>query len=400
MNKSSSITNTLEWVIRRSGLQLPPPVFPGSTLRAEGLELPVALAPTSSARDEGLALRLSMVVLATLAMLYTLYVARTVVLPVVIAILISFLLRGPVRALKRWHIPQSVGAAIVVLGGTLVIASAIVLLSGPARSWVERAPNAVSTVEQKVRSLAAPLLKWEATAKRVEQLASGGDSRAQPRTVVQSSGPGVLRRVFGGVANALIAALSVIFLSYFLLASGDLFLRKLMKVLPYSAESSGVPQRVSDEVEAAVSTYLRTTVLINAGLGLVTWGVLSLLDMPNAGLWGTVAGCLNFIPYLGALLTLGVLGVAAIAVFDTIGQALLVPGAFLLINLVESNGVTPLLMGRQFPLNSVAIFVGVMFWGFVWGAAGAMLAVPIMVTMKIVCDAVPAMRPVGEFLGQ
>jgi predicted PurR-regulated permease PerM len=92
--------------------------------------------------------------------------------------------------------------------------------------------------------------------------------------------------------------------------------------------------------------------------------------------------------------------VAAIAVFDTIGQALLVPGAFLLINLLESNGVTPLLMGRQFPLNSVAIFVGVMFWGFIWGAAGAMLAVPIMVTMKIVCDAVPALRPVGEFLGQ
>ncbi|HNV77699.1 MAG TPA: AI-2E family transporter [Gemmatimonadaceae bacterium] len=400
MNRSSSITDTLEWVIRRSGLPLPPPVFPGGSQYREGLELPASLGESDSARTDGMALRLSVMVLAALAVLYTLYIARAVVLPVVIAILLSFLLRGPVRVLKRWHIPEQVGAALVVLSGTLVLASAIMLLAGPARSWVERAPGALSTVERKMRSVAIPLLKWEATAKRVQALASGGDNRTPARTIVETSRPGMVRRVFGGVANALIAALSVIFLSYFLLASGDLFLRKLMRVLPYGAETSGVPQRVSDQVESAVSTYLRTTVLINAGLGLLTWGVLSLLGMPNAGLWGAVAGCLNFVPYLGALLTMGVLGVAAIAVFDTIGEALLIPGAFLVLNLIESNGVTPLLMGRQFPLNSVALFVGVLFWGFVWGVAGAMLAVPIMVTLKIVCDSVPALQPVGEFLGQ
>jgi predicted PurR-regulated permease PerM len=159
-------------------------------------------------------------------------------------------------------------------------------------------------------------------------------------------------------------------------------------------------REISEEVELAVSRYLRTSVLINVGMGFATWGVLFLLDMPNAGLWGTVAALLNFVPYLGAFVTLGVFTVASIAVFDTIGQALLVPMAFLVLNLIESNLVTPLLLGRQFPLNTVALFIGVMVWGFVWGVPGAILAVPIMVTLKILADRVPALRPFGEFLGQ
>jgi predicted PurR-regulated permease PerM len=236
----------------------------------------------------------------------------------------------------------------------------------------------------------------------VEQIASGTTSttRAAPAASAAPPGRGFVRRAFGGVANLLVVAVSIVFLTYFLLASGDLFMRKLMKVLPYSAEQSGVPQRISDEVESAVSAYLRTSVLINIGLGLATWGILQLLGMPNAGLWGAIAGSLNVIPYLGALLTAGVLTVASITVFDSVGQALLVPGAFFMLNVLESNIVTPLLMGKQFPLNPVALFIGVMLWGFVWGIAGAILAVPIMVTLKILCDHIPSLRPFGEFLGQ
>jgi predicted PurR-regulated permease PerM len=122
--------------------------------------------------------------------------------------------------------------------------------------------------------------------------------------------------------------------------------------------------------------------------------------MPNAGLWGTVAALLNIVPYLGAMLTLAILTVAAITVFDTMGQALLIPGAFLILNILESNVITPTLMGRQFPLNTVALFIGIMFWGYLWGIAGAILAVPMMVTLKILCDHIPALRPFGEFLGQ
>ncbi|MCC6317813.1 MAG: AI-2E family transporter [Gemmatimonadaceae bacterium] len=391
--------DTLEWAIRRTGLPLPTPVFgPRDAWPAEEAER----APTAAERNGAVAAA-ALALIAALGLLYTLYLARQVILPVVIAILLSFLLRGPVRWLRRHRVREPVGAALVVFGGLIVAVVVMLLLVGPATSWLARAPTVVEQADQKLRTLVRPLLRFEATAARVEQIASGattGTGAAAPAAPVASPTGGILRKAFGGAANLLVVAVSIIFLTYFLLASGDLFMRKLMKVLPYREEHSGVPQRISDEVEAAVSAYLRTSLLINVGLGFATWGILQLLGMPNAGLWGAMAGVLNVVPYLGALLTAGVLAVAAITVFDSIGHALLVPMAFFFLNIIESNVVTPMLMGRTFPLNPVALFIGVLVWGFVWGIPGAILAVPIMVTLKILCDHIPALRPFGEFLGQ
>jgi predicted PurR-regulated permease PerM len=395
---SRRVHDTLERAIRRSGFTLPPPVFarviatPDGDVRVRSpQQLPQARVVTAGA----------VAVLATLAVFYTLHVARPVVLPIVMAILASFLLRGFVRWFRRRGIPEPIGAAIVVFGSVVIVLASLVLLSGPARSWVERAPQAIGDVEAKLRAVTRPMLRWEATARRVEQIASGSaPTSAAPATAQVASGGGLVRRAFGEVASLLLTGLSVMFLTYFLLASGDLFMRKVTKVFPATDQQPGVAREISEEVELAVSRYLRTSVLINLGMGVATWGVLFLLDMPNAGLWGTMAALLNFVPYLGAFVTLGVFTVAAITVFDTISQALLIPIAFLVLNLIESNLVTPMLLGRQFPLNTVALFIGVMLWGFVWGVPGAILAVPIMVTLKIVTDRVPALRPFGEFLGQ
>lgn len=394
-----AMRDTLEWAIRRTGLPMPAPVFGPRVAPADAAE--TVAEPTPADRHRAITAA-ALALIAGLAFLYTLYLARQVVLPVIIAILLSFLLRGPVRWLKKHKVKEPLGAALVVFGGLIIAVFCLTLLTGPATSWVARAPAAIENVERKVRTVVRPLLRFEATAARVEQIASGAQPTTRATTPAAPATPrtGFVRRAFGGVANLLVVVVSIVFLTYFLLASGDLFMRKLMKVLPYSAEQSGVPQRISDEVESAVSAYLRTSALINVGLGLATWGILQLLGMPNAGLWGAVAGILNVIPYLGALLTTGVLAVAAITVFDSVGHALLVPGAFFLLNMLESNVVTPLLMGRQFPLNPVALFIGVMLWGFIWGIAGAILAVPIMVTLKILCDHIPALRPFGEFLGQ
>ena len=389
--------DTLEWAIRVGRQALPRPVFvPTPVPSAERTALRPPTVPVHAAVTA-----VALAILAGLALFYTLWVARSVVLPIVIAVLVSFLLRPAVRWLRKRKVKEPLGAALVVFGSVILAGGAIGVLSGPATSWIQRAPDALNDVERKVRALAAPVIRWEATAARVEQLASGGPpaARGTPPPAAPTIRSGLVRRVFGGFANFFVMAVSVIFLTYFLLASGDLFMRKLMKVLPYEAEQS-VPQRISDEVEVAVSRYLRTALLINIGLGLATWGILEALGMPNAGLWGTIAGCLNVIPYLGALLTIGVLAVAAITVFDSIGHALLMPGAFLMLNIIESNIVTPVLMGRQFPLNTVALFIGVMLWGFVWGIPGAILAVPIMVTLKILCDHIPALHAAGEFLGQ
>jgi predicted PurR-regulated permease PerM len=392
--KGRGMRDTLEWAIRTGRNTLPRPVFTPVEAKV------VDEAPPAEATQPQLTIAAaSLTLISALALCYTLYVARELILPIVVAILLSFLLRPAVRMLRKWHIREPLGAALVVLGGVAVLGSLIILLSGPARSWIERAPAAMSDVERKLRKVTTSFGRWEATAARVEQIASGTTARTAPAPAAATPRTPFLRRAFGGVASLFPILVTVIFLTYFLLASGDLFMRKMIRVLPRGTERE-VPKRISEEVETSVSRYLRTAVLINVGLGLATWGVLRLLGMPNAGLWGTVAGLLNIVPYLGAMLTLVILAVAAITVFDNIGQALLIPGAFLLLNILESNVVTPTLMGRQFPLNTVALFIGVMFWGYLWGIAGAILAVPMMVTLKILCDHIPALRPFGEFLGQ
>lgn len=391
--KGRGMRDTLEWAIRTGRNTLPRPVF--APVEARVVEETVA----EETKPQLTVAAASLAVITALAVFYTLYVARVLILPIVVAILLSFLLRPAVRMLRRLHIREPFGAAIVVLGGVALLGYLMILLSGPARSWIERAPAAMSDVERKLRKVTASFGRWEATAARVEEIATGTPQRTTRSPAPAAPRTPFLRRFFGGAASLFPILVSVIFLTYFLLASGDLFMRKMIRVLPRGTERE-VPKRISEEVESSVSRYLGTAVLINVGLGLATWGVLRLLGMPNAGLWGTVAALLNIVPYLGAMLTLAILTVAAITVFDTMGQALLIPGAFLILNILESNVITPTLMGRQFPLNTVALFIGIMFWGYLWGIAGAILAVPMMVTLKILCDHIPALRPFGEFLGQ
>ncbi len=389
------MSTTLAWALRRAGFTLPPPVFQ-TTRTAEH-----AAAVQQAVRESGSVTALATGTVAALGVLYTLFVARAVLLPLVMALLLGFLLRSPVRWLKRRGVGEPVGAAVVVFGALLVVIVSLVLLAPPARAWVERVPQVMSTVERKVKAMSAPFRALEATAARVSQL--GGEvadaSRGMPLVGTAAPG-GFLRRAFGSAASLFAAGLSVTFLTYFLLASGDLFMRKLLRVLPGPQHSGRDPQHVSDDVEAAVSRYLRTAVLINTALAAATWGLLELLGMPNAALFGALAGLLNFIPYLGAVVTTAVLAVAGLAVFDDPGRSVLVPGSYLLLNLIESYAVTPLLMGRQFPLNAVALFVGVMFWSFVWGVPGAILAVPMMVTLKILCDSIPALHLAADFLGE
>ncbi|MGQ0767035.1 MAG: AI-2E family transporter [Gemmatimonadota bacterium] len=384
--------DTIERAVRFSRLNLPRPIFDDGQgdVQATGASESTPWTATSA----------SLVVLATLAVFYTLYVARTVLLPVALALLLGFLLRPFVRLLRvKLGIREPFGAAIAVLSFTIGIATSGYLLIAPATSWLERAPSAMADLERKASALSRRFLKLEATAARVEAITSGTapSARRAPEAPPSPRTP-LLRRFAGGVFGFLTMAFTVVFLGYFLLASGDLFIRKMTRVL--SGGDSSLPREISNQVEASVSRYLLTVAAINLGLGLTTWALLQVLGMPNAGLWGTVAGLMNFVPYVGALITTAILTVASMTAFDTFGRALAIPAAYLVLNLIESNVVTPLLMGRRFPLNPVALFVGILFWGFIWGVVGAILAVPMMVTLKIVCDQIPTLKPIGEFLGQ
>jgi predicted PurR-regulated permease PerM len=195
------------------------------------------------------------------------------------------------------------------------------------------------------------------------------------------------------------ALLEVLVLLFFLLAAGDLFLQKTIKVAARPT-SQRVAVEVARQIEGSISRYLVTSALLNLIEGLVFTGLMYLLKMPNPFLWGALVACLEFIPYIGALTIIAILTIASLTVFDTVGHAVLVPASFVAVNLIQGNLIGPMVMGHRLSLNPVAIFIGVAFWWEIWGIAGAFIAVPMLASLKIVCDHVEWLEGVGEFLGQ
>lgn len=341
--------------------------------------------------------RVAVIGLFALAVLYTVHFARSFLLPIVVAVLFDFLLSPVVRAMKRVKIPEPIGAGIVMLVvvGTVVVSG--MRLAPVASGWLTRAPETFDRVETRLRDLRRPVEQVSAAAKQVEAATDvDGEDGTQK---VQLEGPSLSEQLFGGT-TALLGALTVVtFLTYFLLAAGDLFMQKLIRVLPQFRDKKRAVS-IAREIESQVSTHLFTIALINAGLGIVTGVVTWAYGLPNPVLWGLVAGIFNFVPYLGAVATTVVIGLAAIATFDSLGHALLVPATFFAINALEGNLVTPMILGRRLMLNTVAVFVGLMFWWYVWGLPGAIIAVPMLVTIKIFCDHFTTLEPFGEFLGR
>ncbi|MDQ2670238.1 MAG: AI-2E family transporter [Gemmatimonadota bacterium] len=341
--------------------------------------------------------RVAVVGLFVLAVLYTLHFAASFFLPIVVAVLLDFLLSPIVRALKRVRIPEPLGAGIVMAALAAIVVISGMRLAPAASGWLTRAPATFDRVEERLRELRRPVEQVSAAARQVEQATevAGGDDTPK----VQVEGPSLGEQIFGGT-TALLGALTIVtFLTYFLLAAGDLFMQKMIRVLPQFRDKKRAVS-IAREIEAQVSTHLFTVTLINIGLGVATGIICWLYGLPNPVLWGLIAGVFNFVPYIGAVATTAVIGLAAVATFDSIGYALLVPATFFAVNAVEGNLVTPMILGRTLMLNTVAVFVGLMFWFYIWGLPGAIIAVPMLVTMKIFCDHFESLAPVGEFLGR
>jgi predicted PurR-regulated permease PerM len=332
-----------------------------------------------------------------LALFYTLYFAQAFFLPIVLAILLDFLLSPLIRAMKRVRIPEPLGAALVIVGLLGAMGGAVYGLATPAREWVAKLPASVREAEERLAKLRRPVEQVSKTAEQVEQATKVGDAAKTPEVVVK--GPSLTERLFGTTQTILITAFEMIVLLYFLLAAGDLFLQKLIKVLPQLRDKKKAVA-IARETEASISTYLVTVTAVNLGLGLAVAAAMFLLEMPNPLLWGALAALAEFIPYLGATAMVALLSLAGLVAFDQIGHAFLVPLAYLTINLLQSQFVTPLILGRRLTLNPVAIFIGLVFWWWIWGVPGAFIAVPLLATFKIFCDHIKALAPIGEFLGR
>jgi predicted PurR-regulated permease PerM len=331
-----------------------------------------------------------------LASFYTLYLARSFFMPVLLALLFSLLLSPVVRGLKRLHVPEPAGAGIVLFVVLGAFGLAIYELSGPAASWIASAPQSLRTVEMRLRELKRPVLTLGKATEQVEKFAQVSAGTAPPSVTVGTATLG--QRLFSGATDFATSAFVLFVLLYFLLASGDLFLRKLIKVLP-RLEDKRRAAEIARQIEEEVSRYLGSVTIINVSLGLGVWIAMWAIGLPNPLLWGAMVMVTNFVPYLGAALCYGVLTVVGMLTFKTLGHCLLPPAIFLALNMIEAFFVTPTILGRRLVLNRVVLFVGLTFWGFLWGIPGAILAVPIIVVFKILCDHIEPLAPIGEFLG-
>jgi predicted PurR-regulated permease PerM len=324
--------------------------------------------------------------------IFGLRAASSLFVPIAVAALLTLLLGPLVRAMRAYGVAEPVGAGVIVFGTMITMAVTLTILARPAALWLRRAPATLRVVESRLREL-EPFSAIQAAAASLEV------TQGRPAAPIQVVSAPPLKHVGWRTANAVTSILTLSFLTYFLLASGSMFRRKIAYLFPSGTHRSRI-KRALFEIEEQMSRYLLINTAISAAFGLATWMLLAAIGIPNPVLWGAVAGLLNFVPYLGALVTVVLIGIVALASFDGSGYVVLACGGFLLLDLLKGNLVSPLVIGRKMPLNTVAVFVCLMFWGWVWGVPGVIMAVPLTVMIQVICAHSERFRGVAILLGQ
>jgi len=329
-----------------------------------------------------------------LAAFYTLHLGRVFFLPIVLAVLLDFLLGPAIRQMKRARIPEPVGAGFMLVVLLVSVGTAGYYLAAPTQEWLSEVPASVRQAETKLRIFRQPMQHLTRTAEQVERVTDVTPGRTPEVTV---KGPGIAERLFGTTEAVAAGALEVVVLLYFLLASGERLLQKLARLLPQRQDREHV-LAIAREAEASVSRYLLAQTMINIGEGAIVAGAMALIGVPNPLLWGACTALVEYVPYVGATALAIVLALVGLTTFNSPGQAALVPGSFLLIVFLVANFVTPHVLGRNLLLSPLAVFVGLVFWSWIWGVPGTFIAVPLLATFRIVCDRVEPLRAVGQLL--
>lgn len=328
------------------------------------------------------------------------YLARDFLLPAVFAIFIAVTLRPLVRSLSRRGIPAWGSTAMIVTLAAILAAVAVSVFAGALIQWMQDAPRLQQEFLSKISSLRSSfesLIRIGETIKDAASPPAGGD--VQEVVVRESMLPTLFTLVAGYPLNVIFVASGAIVIAVFLMASGDMFYEKLIRILPSFSDKKAALRIVLD-VEREVSAYLISITLINAGLAAAVGGSFWAIGLPTPHLWALFAFILNFIPYLGPITGLALSAVIGIVVFDNIGYALLAPLAYGALIGLETQIVTPAMLSRRIQINAVMILMALAFWAWAWGIAGIVVAVPILVTFRVLCNHIEALAPIGEFLSQ
>jgi len=337
------------------------------------------------------------VILTILAVLAAMYLARPVLVPLAVGVLFALVLMPIVQVLeRRFRLPR----ALAALGTVAIVVSSIGLgayyLIPPAADWAAQLPAEAQNIQQKLRPLTDRVEKISETAEQVEEITTiDKPSAGLSVEVAEQPLMGVIIQRAQSVGFLVLLTIALV---YFLLVAGDHFIREIISAANRAEEKRKIAD-IAETIRAELGYYFLTISTINAGLGVAVGLSLWMLDMPNPVLWGVMAGVLNFVPYLGAIVGIGTVTLVALITFDTLPQVILVSASYLLLTVLESNILTPLVLGRRMTLNPVVVFVSLIFWGWIWGVPGAFLAVPFAVSLKIVCDRIPRLNAIGKLLG-
>jgi predicted PurR-regulated permease PerM len=329
-----------------------------------------------------------------LALLATAYLAGEIVLPMVFAFTLKLLLQPFLRMLERLYIPRVLAALLLILllFGTIIGLGAAV--SGPAAHWAAKLPEGVPRLEERLSFVRAPI---NALQRFLQQIENFGASGAPQGATEPLAGAALMGTLFAGARSFASGLFTAVLFLYFLLVSGDTFLRRLVEVLPhFSAKRQAVD--ISQQIESDISAYLGTITIMNAAVGIATAAVMWLTGVGDPILWGTVAFLLNYAPILGPAMGVLIFLFAGLLTIDTLWQAFLPAGLYLAIHLVEGEAATPMLLARRFTLNPVLVVLSLVFWFWLWGIPGAILSVPMLAIAKIVCDRVRPFAALGHFL--
>jgi predicted PurR-regulated permease PerM len=329
-----------------------------------------------------------------LAVLAAAYVASEIVLPFIFAIVLKLLLQPALRMLERLYVPRTIASLLLILTlfGTIVGLGAAI--SGPAHTWASKLPEGIPRLQERLSFIREPIDTLQRFLQQVEDF---GGAVPSPKAAASVQGPTLLSKLFAGTRNFASGFFTTVLFLFFLLVSGDVFLHRLVEILPRFRSKRQVVE-ISQQIESDISAYLVTITIMNAAVGIATALAMWLTGVGDPILWGTVAFLLNYVPILGTALGVLTFLLAGLLTHDILWQALLPAGLYFGFHLIEGETVTPMLLARRFTLNPVLVIISLVFWLWMWGIPGAILSMPMLAITKIICDRLQPLAAFGHFL--
>ena len=398
---------------------MPPPAAPTITINEVAVPGPALAGATPEASAATPTIRipvnvrsLALTIIGAIAILAALEAAQTFFVSLLLGILLAYALNPMVAWLERWRIPRLAATVVVMLSVASALGIGVYSLRGQAQAIVEQLPEAARTFSTALGRLRAEpggtLQTMQSAAavvdKATAQVAGEAPVR-QAATHVVVDPPGfklgnLLLVGSMGVAGFLGQAVMVLFLAFFLLLGGDTFKRKLVRLTGPTLSDKKITVQILDDINDSIQKYLFMLLVTNALLAVLVWIAFRWIGLENAGAWAVASGLLHVVPYLGPGITAAATGMAAFMQFESFGMAFLVGGTSLAAATIVGTFVTTWMTGRIANMNSAAVFISLLFWGWLWGVWGMLLGIPIVVIFKVVAEHVEQLKPVAELLGE